>query len=45
MFQAIPCPSSGGQIVLLQHLVWSFSILCTSWERTAVQSAVNRCTE
>jgi len=26
MFQAVPCSSSGGQIALLQHLVWSFSV-------------------
>jgi len=26
MFQAIPCSSSGGQIVLLQHLVSSLSV-------------------
>jgi len=26
MFRAIPCPSSGGQIVLIQHLVSSLSV-------------------
>jgi len=26
MFRALPCPSSGGQIVLLQHLVSSLSV-------------------
>jgi len=26
MFQALPCPSSGGQIVLSQHLVSSLSV-------------------
>jgi len=26
MFRALICPSSGGQIVLSQHLVWSLSV-------------------
>jgi hypothetical protein len=26
MFRAISCSSSGGQIVLIQHLIWSLSI-------------------
>jgi len=26
MFRAVLCSSSGGQIVLLQHLVWSLSV-------------------
>jgi len=26
MFRALTCPSSGGQIVLSQHLVWSLSV-------------------
>jgi len=39
MFRAIPCSSSGGQIILLQHLVSSLSV-------TAIQcTALNRCTE
>jgi hypothetical protein len=35
MFQASTCPSSGGQIVLSQHLVSSFSVNgCTESEDT-----------
>jgi len=36
MFRAISCSSSGGQIVLTQHLVSSLSatVRCTGWERT-----------
>jgi len=33
MFRAIPCPTSGGQIVLLQHLVSSLSVSSYSVHR------------
>ena len=33
MFRAIPCSSSGGQIVLLQHLVSSLSVSSYSVHR------------
>jgi len=39
MFRAISCSSSGGQIVLIKHLVLSLSgsdrpVLCTGWPLT-----------
>ena len=35
MFRAVPCSSSGGQIVLLQHLVSSLSVNgCTESDDT-----------
>jgi len=42
MFRAVPCSSSGGQIVLLQHLVWSLSVngRTVCWLRA--ESAFNR---
>ena len=43
MFQAIPCSSSGGQIVLLQHMV-SSDIQCTSL-RADCSLLSNWCTE
>jgi len=39
MFLAVQCSSSGGQIVLLQHLV---SSLCKWPYSTLVESALNR---
>jgi len=45
MFQAIPCSSLGGQIVLLQHLVLSLSVSSHSVHRLTADSALNRCTE
>jgi len=36
MFRAVPCSSSGGQIVLLQHLVSSLSV------NSRTYAAVNR---
>ena len=47
MFQASTCPSSGGQIVLSQHLVSSLSVNgCTVHRLRAdsAESALNRCT-
>jgi len=44
---SILCSSSGGWIVLMQHLVspsQSVTIRCTSWERTALQFSLNLCT-
>jgi len=39
MFRAIPFSSSGGQILLLQHLVSSqAAIQGTGWKRTAFRS-------
>ena len=44
MFRAVPCSSSGGQILLLQPLVSSLSVnsrtVYAGWERT--ESALNR---
>jgi len=43
MFRAVLCSSSGGQSVLLQHLVSSLSVngrTAPGWKRT--QSALNR---
>jgi len=42
MFRAVPCSSSGGQILLLQHLVSSLSVQYAGQERT--ESALNRYT-
>ena len=39
MFLAIPCSSSGGQIVLLQHLVLSLSTSSYSVHQLRVDSA------
>jgi hypothetical protein len=44
VFRAISCSSSGGQIVLLQHLVSSFSVSSAPVE-SGLQSALNRFTE
>jgi len=45
MFRALTCSSSGGQIVLLQHLVPSISaVQYAGWERTAVRSQPAYCT-
>jgi len=44
MFRAVTCPSSGGQIVVLQHLVSSLSVNgCTvCWMRAdSAESALN----
>ena len=44
---SIICSSSGGWIVLMQHLVsssQSVAIRCTGWERTAEQFSLNLCT-
>jgi len=50
MFRAVPCTSSGGQIVLLQHLVLSLSVngrtvcqLSTSILYVRLQSDDTRC--
>jgi hypothetical protein len=41
MFQALTCPSSGGQNVLSQHLVLSLSVnSCTECQMTAEQSGI-----
>jgi len=45
MFRAVPCSSSGGQIVLLQPLLSSLSaVQYADWERTAVRSQPAYCT-
>jgi len=47
MFRAVPCSSSGGQIVLLQLLVSSLSVKVVQyagWERNAVRSQPAYCT-
>jgi len=36
MFQATSCSSSGDQIVLIQHLVWSLSLNGRPVHRTAI---------
>jgi len=41
MFRAVPCSSSGGQIVLLQPLV--LAVQYAGWERTAVHSQPAYC--
>ena len=47
MFRAIPFSSSGGQIVLLQHLLSSLTVNSYSVHRfkSGLQFALNRCTE
>ena len=40
MFRALTCPSSGGQILLSQHLVSSLSILYSRLQRVTVPDAV-----
>jgi len=42
MFRAVPCSSSGGQIVLLQHLVSSLSVNGRAVAESGQQSALNR---
>ena len=46
MFPVVPCSSSGGQIVLLQHLVLSLSVnsrtVCRLRADCSPQSALNR---
>ena len=42
MFRALTCPSSGGQIVLLQRLVSSLSANICTERRLRVDSALNR---
>jgi hypothetical protein len=44
VFRAIPCSSSGGQIVLLQHLVSSLYSV-HRLRADSEESALNRCTE
>jgi len=44
MFRAVPCSSSGWQIVLLQPLVSSLSVQYAGWRRTAVRSQPAYCT-
>ena len=51
MFQAIPCLSSGGQFVLLQHLVSSLSVSSYSVDRLKAywsplsKGALNACSQ
>ena len=40
MFRASACPSSGGQIVLSQHLVSSLSVLYSLLKRVTITDAV-----
>ena len=42
MFRAVPCSSSGGQIVLLQPLVSSLSVQNSMPVDSGLQSALNR---
>ena len=42
MFLTLACPSSGGQIVLLQHLVSSLSVIGCTVLPDALQSALIR---
>jgi len=42
MFRALTCPSSGGQIVLSQHLVSSLSVNGCTLCRMRADSALNR---
>jgi hypothetical protein len=42
MFRAVPCSSSGGQIVLLQRLVSSLSVNGCTVRRLRLESALNR---
>ena len=42
MFRAVPCSSSGGQIVLLQHLVSSLSVNGRMVCRLRADSALNQ---
>ena len=42
MFQAAPCSSSGGQIVLLQLLILSLSVKYSMPVESGLQSALNR---
>ena len=41
MFRAVPCSSSGGQIVLLQPLVSSLSVQYSMPAESGLQSALN----
>ena len=41
MFRAVPCSSSGGQIILLQHLVSSLKQPYTMPVESGLQSALN----
>jgi len=45
MFRALLCSSSGGQIVLVQHLVSSHSVGGRPVRRLREESARNLCTE
>ena len=45
MFRALLCSSSGGQIVLVQHLVSSLSLGDCSVHRLRKESFLNLCTE
>ena len=42
MFRALTCPSSGGQIVLSQHLVSSLSLQYSMPDESRLQSALIR---
>ena len=42
MFRAVLCSSSGGQIILLQHLVSSLKRLYSMPVESGLQSALNR---
>jgi len=42
MFRAVLCSSSGGQIVLLQHLLLSLSVNGRTVRRLRTESALNR---
>jgi len=42
MFRALTCPSSGGQIVLSQHLVFSVSVNGCTVRRMRTESALIR---
>jgi len=44
MFRAVPCSSSGGQIVLLQHLASSLKQPYSMQVESGLQSALNRLT-
>ena len=42
MFRAVPCSSSGGQLLLLQPLVSSLSVQYSMPVESGLQSALNR---
>jgi len=42
MFRAVLCSFTGGQIVLLQHLVSSLSVQHSKPDKSGLQSALNR---